>query len=125
MISKKPNLIVDIDNTLTVHSSSKDYNNKKPRKDVIDKLISYKKMGFEIILFTARNMLTHQGDISKINKLTAPILTKWLKENKVPYDGIIYGKPWCGVGGFYVDDKAVRPSEFVNLNYEEIQKIIK
>ena len=43
MISKKPKLIVDIDNTLTVHSSSEDYNNKKPRKDVIDKLISYKK----------------------------------------------------------------------------------
>ena len=30
------------------------------------------------------------------------------------------GKPWPGYGGFYVDDKAIRPSEFVNKTEEEI-----
>ena len=35
------------------------------------------------------------------------------------------GKPWCGFEGFYVDDKAIRPNELVDLSYEEIQKLIK
>ncbi len=38
----------------------------------------------------------------------------------IPYDQIIMGKPWPGYGGFYVDDKSIRPSEFVNKTEEEI-----
>ena len=38
----------------------------------------------------------------------------------MPYDDIVIGKPWCGFEGFYVDDKAIRPSEFSTLSYEEI-----
>ncbi|MGB1430491.1 MAG: hypothetical protein ACPG6J_01425 [Flavobacteriaceae bacterium] len=120
MVTKNPKLIVDIDNTVTVHDSSKDYATKLPNVSVIEKLREYKSEGFEIVLFTARNMYTHQGDLGKINAQTAPVLLQWLKEHDVPYDGIIFGKPWCGEGGFYVDDKAIRPSEFVNSSYEEI-----
>lgn len=120
MVTKNPKLIVDIDNTVTVHDSSKDYATKLPNVSVIEKLREYKSEGFEIVLFTARNMYTHQGDLGKINAQTAPVLLQWLEEHDVPYDGIIFGKPWCGEGGFYVDDKAIRPSEFVNSSYEEI-----
>lgn len=124
MVNKNPKIIVDIDDTITIHKSAKDYSEKKPNLKLISKLREYQENGFEIILFTARNMYTHQGDLSKINKDTAPILLKWLNENEVPFDGIIYGKPWCGEGGFYVDDKAIRPSEFENLTYAEILEII-
>lgn len=43
----------------------------------------------------------------------------------MPYDEIIIGKPWCGYDGFYVDDKAIRPSEFISLNYEQIKELLK
>ena len=69
-------------------------------------------------------MRTYNGDVSKINKNTLPILLEWLKENEVEYDGIIMGKPWCGDGGFYVDDKSIRPDEFINLDEAQIQKLI-
>jgi capsule biosynthesis phosphatase len=69
-------------------------------------------------------MKTYNGDLAKINFYTLPILTKWLKKHNVPYDGIIMGKPWCGEDGFYVDDKAIRPKEFLELNEEEIKKLI-
>ena len=124
MVSKDPKLIVDIDNTLTIHKSSKEYSEKSANLEVIGKLHEYRKNGFEIILFTARNMYTHQGDLSKINAKTAPILIEWLAKHNVPYDGLILGKPWCGEGGFYVDDKAIRPSEFTELSYDEIKKLI-
>jgi capsule biosynthesis phosphatase len=124
MITKNPKLIVDVDDTITVHKSTKDYTEKSPNLELIKKLQEYKKKGFEIILYTARNMYSHQGDLGKINAKTAPILIEWLSRHKVPYDGLIFGKPWCGEGGFYIDDKAVRPKEFMELSYEQILSLI-
>jgi capsule biosynthesis phosphatase len=34
-------------------------------------------------------------------------------------------KPWCGFEGFYIDDKAIRPSEFISKSYEEIIDLLK
>jgi len=116
-------LIVDIDLTLT-EASNLEYESKRPNLEVISKLKEYQDLGFEITLFTSRNVRTFKGDISKINKNTLPILLDWLKKHKVPFDGIIMGKPWCGTEGFYVDDRAIRPSEFVKHSYEELKSII-
>ena len=69
-------------------------------------------------------MNTHKGDIRKIKSLTLPIIEKWLHQNDVPYDEIIIGKPWCGFDGFYIDDKSIRPDEFISFSEEEIKKII-
>jgi capsule biosynthesis phosphatase len=69
-------------------------------------------------------MKTYEGDISKINKHTLPTLIKWLEDNNVEYDGLIVGKPWCGEKGFYIDDKAIRPDEFLTMSEDRIQKLI-
>lgn len=69
-------------------------------------------------------MRTYQGDIEKIEHNTLPIIVEWLDKHKVPYDDIVIGKPWCGYDGFYVDDKAIRPSEFVEKTYDEILEIL-
>lgn len=116
---KMKKLIFDLDNTIC-RTISGDYRNSLPVSGVIEKLHQYKDMGFEIIISTARNMRTYEGNIGKINANTLPVVIDWLNKNNVPYDEIYIGKPWCGFDGFYVDDKAIRPSEFVSLNYEEI-----
>ncbi|KXU81626.1 HAD hydrolase family protein [Aeromonas enteropelogenes] len=112
-------LIVDLDGTLTQANTS-DYKNVLPRIEVILQLRKYKELGFDIVIATARNMRTYDGNIGKINVHTLPIITEWLDLHNIPYDEIIVGKPWCGHEGFYIDDRAVRPSEFVNLSFEEI-----
>lgn len=117
-------IIVDIDDTLTIHNSSDDYATKKARIDLIDKLREYKNKGYEILLYSARNMKTYEGDLSKINKYTLPVLLDWLKFNNIEFDGIIMGKPWCGNMGFYIDDKAIRPDEFINMSELEIHKLV-
>ncbi|AOM41724.1 HAD-IIIC family phosphatase [Xenorhabdus hominickii] len=117
------NLIVDLDSTLTL-GDSKDYKIVSPRKDIINKLLQYKEMGFKITIFTARNMRTYEGNIGKINIHTLPIIIKWLDKHNVPYDEILVGKPWCGNDGFYIDDKAIRPSEFSSLSYPDIIEIL-
>lgn len=116
-------IIIDLDNTLTLDSSD-DYANKKPNKEVIDACKLYKKKGFEIIISTSRNMRTYKGNVGKINVNTLPKIIDWLDKNNVPYDEIYVGKPWCGFEGFYIDDKAIRPSEFVSMSYEEIKELL-
>ncbi len=95
-----------------------------PNKEVIKKLKEYMLDGFYIIIHSSKNMRTFKGNIGKINAITLPQIIEWLKNNDVPYDEIYVGKPWCGFEGFYVDDKTIRPDEFVNKSKEEINDII-
>lgn len=116
-------LIVDLDGTLTQANTS-DYKNVLPQQDVIEQLRHYKQQGFDIVISTARNMRTYEGNVGKINIHTLPIITEWLDEHQVPYDEILVGKPWCGHEGFYIDDRAVRPSEFAALSLDEINQLL-
>ncbi|EGR0062811.1 capsular biosynthesis protein [Vibrio vulnificus] len=115
-------LVMDLDGTLTMANTS-DYRNVLPRKNVVKKLKEYKEMGYSITIFTARNMRTYEGNLGKINIYTLPIITEWLDRYEIPYDEIIVGKPWCGHEGFYVDDRAIRPSEFETFSFDEISQI--
>ena len=115
-------IIIDLDDTIC-STKNGDYKNSIPKEKVIKKIKEYKNLGFEIIIYTSRNMRTYKGNVDLIKANTLPIIIKWLKKFDVPYDQIIVGKPWPSFGGFYVDDKAIRPDEFVNLTYSEIQKI--
>lgn len=120
---KNATIVIDLDNTLTVETDVP-YAKKIPNYPVIEACRKYHDLGFKIIVHTARNMRTYNGDIDTIMSVTYPIITEWLEKYNVAYDEIIVGKPWCGHHGFYVDDKAIRPSEFVSLSFEEIQALI-
>jgi capsule biosynthesis phosphatase len=69
-------------------------------------------------------MRTFSNSVGKINAVTLPIIIAWLERHEEPFDEIHVGKPWCGHDGFYVDDKAIRPSEFCDLSYETIQQLL-
>ena len=116
-------IVIDLDGTLTDAQTS-DYENVQPNGEVLRTLREYRKGGFEIVIYTARNMRTHAGNIGRINALTLPIIHEWLKRHDVPYDEIWVGKPWCGSEGFYVDDKAIRPDEFCSMSYEQIRELL-
>jgi len=123
MNSAPKRIIIDLDNTLTIDTKGVCYSDKQPNLPVIEKLLEYKNLGFHITIFTARNMNTFKGNIQLIEENTLPKIKDWLEKNKIIYDDILIGKPWCG-SGFYVDDKAIRPDEFVQLTFDQVQKII-
>jgi len=116
-------IVIDLDNTITVNDSSP-YSDKPPNIDVIEMLKTYRERGFSIVISTARNMRTYEGNEGKIIANTVPIILEWLAKHDVPYDEVRIGKPWCGTEGFYVDDKAIRPQEFVSLSYDQIIELI-
>ncbi|MBS4698115.1 capsular biosynthesis protein [Aeromonas allosaccharophila] len=117
-------LIVDIDMTITNGKGPNGYIDAIVNHDVVEKIKLYKEMGFEIVLNTSRNMNSYNNNIGLVNKKTLPIIISWLEKNNIPYDEIYVGKPWCGHEGFYIDDRAIRPSEFVSMSYDEILSML-
>lgn len=125
MIHKERCLVLDIDGTIVpTKGASESYENLVPFPDVLERIREYREMGFYIILYSSRNMKSYEGNVGLINANTAKVLLNWLERHQIPHDELHLGKPWVGRGGFYVDDKAIRPDEFLNLSYDEIQRII-
>lgn len=123
---KEYTFIFDIDGTLCpIKKSDERYEDLIPYKNIIDKIKEYKRNGAKIILYTSRNMNTYNGNIGLINKNTAVVLYNWLEKWEIPYDEIVYGKLWPGHKGFYVDDRTVRPDEFINKTIDELDEICK
>lgn len=118
-------LVVDIDGTLCdIKASGQSYADLVPRPGMLDRLREYQARGYTICLFTARNMRTHSQNLGLINKHTAPVLLEWLAKWDVPYDELLFGKPWPRKKGFYIDDRAVRPDEFLRMSEEEIHQML-
>ena len=117
-------LIVDLDDTISITHKG-DYINSIPIVEMINKLKKYKNEGFEIVINSSRNMRTYNTNLGKINIYTLPNIIDWLNKYDVPFDEVYVGKPWCGFDGFYIDDKSIRPSEFLSHSYDEIVDILK
>ena len=113
MPNYKDMLIIDLDNTLTEEDSEKDYSKKIVNKLVDISIKNAITLGYGAKIFSARNMRSLEGNLNKIESITRPIAEDWLKKNKVIYDELILGKPWCGYDGWYLDDKNILIEEFI------------
>ena len=122
-MSKPPSLIFDIDNTICTTQNG-DYANSVPIPSIVELIRLRKNEGFYIVLFTSRNMRSYDGSIGKINKFTVPVLVDWLSTHEIPYDELIVGKPWPGPDGYYIDDRSIRPSEFLSLSHKQILSLL-
>jgi capsule biosynthesis phosphatase len=100
------------------------YAHALPNLALIARLREYRAKGFDIVISTSRSMRTFDGNIGKINAHTLPVILDWLGRHDVPYDEIYVGKPWCGLEGFYVDDRSIRPSEFLRYSLPAIHALL-
>lgn len=111
-------LVVDLDKTLcTEKKSEEDYSEVKPIVDLINVINASHNSGAEVIIESARNMLTQNSNESKVIKNIGLTTLEWLRNNNIQYDGIKFGK---SMGTCYIDDKALRPKEFIKI-YESLK----
>lgn len=104
----------DLDNTLVTYPEIEgDYTSVKPINRTINFLNFLHSQGHEIIIYTARRMRTHSGNVGKLQADIAKITFDTLDKFGINYDEIYFGKPYAH---FYIDDLAVRP--FDNLEKE-------
>jgi len=111
---KKQRICFDLDNTLVTYPKiPNDYTSVEPIKKNINLLNYIKSFGHTIIIYTARRMKTHQGNVAKclsdIGKITFDTLEKF----NIYFDEIYFGKPYADV---YIDDLALNCYE--NLEKE-------
>lgn len=126
MIAQEKVVVIDVDGTLAGRrGDAQSYAEVSTVPGVVQKIRDLKRQGYWIILYTSRNMRTYDGNIGRIMRHTAPILVEWLARHEIPYDELHFGKPWCGHHGYYVDDRAIRPREFVTLQPEEIETLLR
>ena len=76
--------------------------------------------GWRVVIFSARGMRTYSGDLESITEHVLPVMQDWLDRHEIPYDELHVAKPWAGRRGFYVDDRAIRPAEFLALSPEQV-----
>lgn len=104
---EKMRVCFDLDNTLVTYPKIPgDYTTVSPIKPMIELARSLHNEGHTVIIYTARRMKTHGGNIGAVIKDIGCITFDTLKEFDIPYDEIIFGKPIADV---YIDDRAVNP----------------
>jgi capsule biosynthesis phosphatase len=126
----------DLDNTLVTFPIKKnDYTTVKPITKNIQYLRYLKSFGHTIIIYTARRMKTHNGNIGKLMCDIGKITFDTLEKFSIPYDEIYFGKPQADVYiddlglncfdnmekelGFYTDN--IKPRDFNELNSSFIE----
>ena len=107
-VSKKNlRICFDLDNTLVTYPTiAGDYTTVKPINRNIMLLKNMKKEGHEIIIYTARRMKTHNGNVGKVIKDIARNTIDTLDKFNIEYDELIFGKP---IADIYIDDRAINP----------------
>jgi len=110
-------LVVDVDDTISTHVN-RDYENAIPHTKIINKINKMYDSGWKIVYFTARGQVSCNGDLELINQLRRPVLESWMEKHGVKYHELMFGKP---IGVYYIDDKAMRPEEFMDLEYEVLK----
>jgi len=103
----------DLDGTLvTSPEVEKDYSTVLPVVKNIEYLKYLKSLGHYIIIYTARRMKTHGGNMGKLVKDIGKITFDTLDKFDIVYDEIYFGKPWAD---YYIDDKAINA-------YQDLEK---
>ena len=137
----KMRICFDLDNTLvTFPKITGDYNTVEPIIKNIEYMKYLKSFGHTIIIYTARRMKSHDGNIGKVMTDIGKITFDTLEKFSIPFDEIYFGKPQADVYiddlgincfdnlekelGFYMD--VIKPRDFneINSNYIEIYKKI-
>ncbi len=124
-MNNRGTLIIDLDGTICpIKKTNEKYEELKPYENIIEKIKEYRNEGFKIMIFTARNMRSYENNLGLINVHTSRMTMDWLDKWEIPYDEIIFAKPWPGKEGYYIDDRAIRPDEFLKYSKDELDKIL-
>lgn len=104
-LKSKKRFCFDLDNTLVSYPEiAGDYDTVLPIEKIINLVRYLYQTGHYIIIYTARRMRTHGGDIEKVKKDIEDVTIKKLNEFNIPYHELIFGKPYAD---FYIDDLAI------------------
>lgn len=115
-MSYNKRIVCDIDDTI-LFTTNRDWANATPNKPLIKKLNQLHADGWEIHFYTARGSLSCNGDRKLADETYRPGIEAYFKKHNVKYDLLSFEKP---LASYYIDDKAITPEDFIELNIETL-----
>ena len=116
---KPTNVIVtDVDDTI-LFTENRDYANSRPNVPVVEGLRKLEANGWKIVLMSARGMGRSDGNIELVRAEVLAEIERFVEKYDVPCHEIVLAKPFAN---YYIDDKALRPDEFVEKVDEMIEQ---
>lgn len=111
-------IVIDMDGVLCkIKQPGQAYTNVEPIEGAADRLRQFRSAGHTVVIYTARNMATYDGNLGKIMKNVGMITLEWLEKYGMEYDEIYFGKP---NGHVYIDDRAVHFRDWANLDLNDL-----
>jgi len=85
-------LIIDLDGTLCTEEKTFSRSLAEPLEGAVETMQMLKKSGATLIIYSARTWAEYE------------MTEAWLKNNSIPYDQLVLGKP---IGDYWIDDRAI------------------
>lgn len=99
-------IAIDLDGTICpIKQPDQSYADLEPLPGAVERIRELHAAGHYIIILTARNMATRQGNLGQVMKNIGKLTLDWLDKFGVEYDEIYFGKPNAEI---YIDDRALR-----------------
>ena len=99
-------IAVDLDGTIcALKRPGETYADVAPLPGAAERIRALRAAGHYVIINTARNMGTCEGNLGMVLKNVGRVTFEWLERHGVEYDEIYFGKPNAHL---YIDDRAHR-----------------
>ena len=107
-------ICIDLDGVIcNLKVNSETYEDVVPVENAVNKIRKLKENGHYIIIHTARHMKTCNGNVGEVTVKIGKITLDWLNKYSIPYDEVLFGKPWADI---YIDDNAFRFNTWNEIN---------
>lgn len=107
-------IAIDLDGTISpTKEPDQRYDDLQPLPGASERIRQLRSAGHYIIILTARNMSTCEGNVGKVVKNVGKLTLDWLEKFNIEYDEIHFGKPNAEV---YIDDRALRFSSWQEIS---------
>jgi capsule biosynthesis phosphatase len=113
-------IAIDLDGTICpVKQAHQNYGELEPLPGAADRIRALRAAGHYVIIITARNMATCDGNLGKVMKNIGKLTLDWLEKHGIEYDEIYFGKPNAEV---YIDDRALRFDRWEDMTDERLAR---
>lgn len=113
-------IVVDLDGTICpIKGPGQSYADLVPNPGAATRLRELRGAGYYIIIVTARNMATCEGNVGKVMKNVGLLTMNWLEHHGIEYDEFHFGKPNADL---YIDDRGFRFTSWDAVTPEAIER---
>lgn len=110
---------IDLDGTIcALKTGGQTYADVEPLPGAVERIRALRAAGHYVIINTARNMATCDGNLGRVMKNVGRVTLEWLERHGIEYDEIYFGKPNAHL---YIDDRAHRFTSWAGVTPEFVR----